>query len=212
MAHENLKFSFRLKEINNWQPIAGTQDHGTFYMVYLRINRIYSETNDFGILMNRIDCDFKLQNFKGAITMGLVGIPTLEILSKDERKMKGDHQGDVVISLNIAPFHKNDLLSNIILSHELEIEPGMTLEAKYQLLNPQLVTLYEDGTSKPIYDSKNPDESAYLNPVHFERDGDEYLEIASRTWGIKPQRQFTSRLGIGGTRWGICFPNLSNII
>ena len=37
MAHENLTFRVDLNERNEWQPIFGSQDYGTFYMVYIKI-------------------------------------------------------------------------------------------------------------------------------------------------------------------------------
>ncbi|RMB57389.1 hypothetical protein EAX61_11625 [Dokdonia sinensis] len=211
MSHQSLKFPLQLIENSDWQPIAGTQDHGTFYMIYIKFKSVKTEENNFGVEVQKIECDVRLQNFKGSITMGLVGNPTIQVLSPEERAAKvNTFDPDAFIAITVAPFHKNDFIKNVILQTEYKLTAGMVIETKYQLQDPPQTIQDFDNNAKKFFDINDPDNSAYVNPVYFERDGDEYLEIATKTWNT--QQPFQSRSGIGGSPWGICFPNFSVIL
>ena len=63
MAHEDLKFKIDLTNFKDYQPILGSQDYGTFYMIYMKIISYEKFTNVDGFEQHRYKFEFKIQNF-----------------------------------------------------------------------------------------------------------------------------------------------------
>lgn len=196
MAHEELKFKIDLKEKNDYQPILGSQDYGTFYMVYIRIIDYKSFTNDFGITQHNYTCDFKLQNFRGEVTMGFSNqTPSINFIENPEV-----NDGiDVVLNITVAPFSLNIELLNIVIETDKQIKQNMILETNFERKSPPA----------DLYDPINPEKSKYLNPNRFIRDGEDFTEISTRKFGSDDSFPIPDSAGV---RNGICLPNRSLII
>ncbi|SNR15631.1 hypothetical protein [Tenacibaculum jejuense] len=169
MAHENLKFKLNLKDKTNFQPILGSQDYGTFYMVYIKIKKFEEFDNSDNFRQYNYHCDFKLQNFIGDITIGFGNSsPKIEFSTQSN----SDDHIDAYINFSITPFDTNTEISKVIELHK-KLESGMILDSNYSRTPP----------NQNIYDPKKPEKSKYLNPYRFIRDGEDYVEISGRKFG-----------------------------
>lgn len=191
MAHENLKFVIRLEDRNVWQPVFGSQDFGTFYMIYIKIKDIQEITGEDNTPFFLYTCDFKLQNYRGAITMGLTGSPDMKIESSVEGV-------DAFLNVSVSPFHVNNeiLDENIILRSPLQV--GMTLQTNFTLNAPP----------QHLFDPANPDKSVYLSPYRLIRDGEAYSEISTRKLGSNEPFPIPKDIGC---EFGPCIPDRSII-
>ncbi|WP_378177171.1 hypothetical protein [Aquimarina sp. SS2-1] len=193
MAHENLKFVIRLEDLDVWQPVFGSQDYGTFYMIYIKINSIQDipaqggSSNTFYLY----NCDFKLQNYRGAITMGLSGSPDMNF----EDSVDGV---DVFLNISVSPFLVNNEILNEDIILNSPLEAGMTLQTNFTLNPPP----------QHLFDPSNPDKSVYLNPYRLIRDGEAYSEISTRK--LSSNAPFPIPKDIG-CKHGPCIPDRSII-
>lgn len=196
MAHENLKFRVVLDEKNEWQPIFGSQDYGTFYMVYIKIKGQSVKKNETGKKSYKYTCDFKLQNYRGQITMGFKKgyIPELTTPTGHEPDGEGVQ---MFLNIEIVPFTVNEELNDITLEQTTPLKKGMTVQTNF----------IQGVPPKDLYDPKNPEKSRYLNPYRFVRDGEAYSEISARKFkktGTPNTFEDPSRFGC----WiGPCIPN-----
>ncbi len=200
MAHENLKFSLDFSDNQNWQPIVGNQDYGTFYMIYIKIKNYGSQVNEFGVTEYFYDCDFRIQNFRGEITIGFSGIP--QINPKDsETIINSNEKIDVEIILQLAPFTFNEFCSRN-LKREMPIKNNSILRTTVERHLP----------ANDLYNRNEPLKSAYIDPYRYVRDGDTVLEIGTRSYQSNENFNSLADPGIGGDpSVGICAPDLSKI-
>lgn len=93
MAHENLKFKIDTKS-DQWQPIFGNQELGTFFMIYMKIKeKLIIEKK--GVKSYKYTLKFKIQNFRGDITIGF----------GDDLSMKATEvENDFIIRASLVPF------------------------------------------------------------------------------------------------------------
>lgn len=193
MAHENLKFPLSLNRPGEWQPILASQDFGTFYVVYIKFNDSGSRVNEAENTEHYYNCDFKLQNFVGAVTMGLTGTPDINIAPYQD-------YSNLDIKINVAPFNTNFEIIDKDLILENPIEKEMVIQTVYNV----------DSVPSSLFNNADPDNSAYLNPHTIIRDGDTSLEIGTRDYGSTDP--YIDSNHSGGGPYRICTPNLSRVI
>ncbi|MDB2385466.1 hypothetical protein N9V96_03230 [Polaribacter sp.] len=191
MAHEFLKFKIDLKDKENYQPVLGSKDYGTFYMVYIKIKDYKAHTNDEGFIQHNYTCDFKLQNFIGEITIGFATIPYITFPNKDPKDPK-----DIILNIDIEPFNIDTEFKEQVLELRKEIKEKNIMETSINRKNPR-----ED-----LYNPLKPEESKYLNPYRFIRDGEDYLEISSRTFGSHTPFPIPDKMA---GEYDFCVPNRS---
>ncbi|GAB4159788.1 MAG: hypothetical protein Tsb0033_14800 [Winogradskyella sp.] len=192
MAHENLKFRLSTTS-TNWQPVYGGQHHGTFYMVYIKIKSYDKIEIAKDKTAYELVCDFRLQNFRGAITMGLVDFSGHNF-AEETHDDTAEHI--LYFNLEVAPFTKNDYLNNIKILLEAPIEKGLISVFKVLLLLPP----------KNIFNPNDLENSLYLNPYTHVRDGDQYIDVAYRKHGTKDP--FEAPEGMGWGKYGLCVPDV----
>jgi hypothetical protein len=201
MAHENLRFRLDLEDRKEYQPILASQDYGTFYLVYAKITS-YEKVEVNGIEKHRYWFDFKLQNFRGCITMGFVDSNEDEHKTFSLGRTKSKNRilyGDFELVVKVAPFRVSSEITQVPLDLNEPLQKGHIIRTNLGRMKPP----------KELYLSEAPDEARYLNPYRFERDGDEYLEIATRHFGREvPFKEPAA----GGVHGGICVPELSLVI
>lgn len=231
MAHETLKFKVHLDDNENWQPITGSKHYGTFYMLYIKIKNTFE--NDLG---KYYCCDFKLQNYKGAITLGLSeSYLTLYVLEEKTLKANEDE-----IKKKIKNFNNksNDEQEKALKEHSyncklsISIEPFSLIEELICSTNPSEKPKYRQKIIKPLgpikedikgmtleteilrenpnsdfSKTKDPLDSIYLNPYIYERSGDDLIEITK-----KGENGAIVSPKTGGTLLGPCNPSRSLLI
>nr|WP_321222368.1 hypothetical protein [uncultured Psychroserpens sp.] len=193
MAHENLKFQLSLTKNDIWQPVFGAQHHGTFYMIYIKIKSYEEVKNEFGKIEHTYDCDFRLQNYRGAITIGLAGSKTPKFTTDTSDANLGDILN---INLEVKPFTKKDYLNDVKLKLVKPIESNLITVINVFVLSPP----------KNLFDPNDLDNSLYLNPYTHLRDGDEYTEVAFRKSGTN--QPFQSPANMGWPGMGFCIPDI----
>lgn len=166
MAHENLKFNLNPTKYDIWQPILGSQAHGTFYMIYIRFTK---EVIDSGAnaVANDYYCEFRLQNFRGCVTMGLVELPRIDF---DDSANKDEP--DFIINIKIAPFVKNDKLKRFKYTIDRALKNDDIIHTSGVVLRPPIY----------IYDPEDYDNSLYLPANEVLRDGDDYLKVCTKPY------------------------------
>lgn len=195
MAHQFLKFKIDLNDNKNFQPVLGSQDYGTFYMVYIKIKKYKSFTNEDGFEQHNYTCDFKLQNFIGDITIGFAdNAPEIKFPNSNPKDPI-----DASLNIKIAPFMVNPFIKDRVLELDKKLDKGFILETNFERKIPR----------PALYDSNKPNNSEYLSPYSFIRDGEDYLEIATRKFGTNDT--FKPRKSMAGDG-GFCVPNRSLII
>ena len=97
MAHENLRFKIDPKN-KDWQPIFGNQELDTFFMIYIKINDIYPEEPDNPNTLYIYEYNYRIQNFRGAISFGFEEFPTMTF--EDNPNMPTDCD----IRIKLTPF------------------------------------------------------------------------------------------------------------
>lgn len=192
MAHQQLKFQVDPTKSEIWQPVLGGQAHGTFFMVYMKFHDFEEHNHDDnGNYFYK--CSFKLQNYRGAITIGLADIERETIQSEvEELKDKGSITH---IRVKVQPFKKNDLIPERVLMFSNKIEKEMLAVIQLELLNPP----------DSLFDSNDLDNSLYINPYTHFRDGDEFDEVARRKVGTTSWQSGSNMAGIGT---GFCLPDI----
>ncbi|WP_442847281.1 hypothetical protein [Leeuwenhoekiella sp. H156] len=198
MAHENFKFKLDLTDTSNWQPLLGSQDFGTFYMIYIKINKVEDVQDS-----QNIDCDFCLQNFRGQITIGFAQKPELNIPDEGDT----EEQIDAYLNLSVEPFSLNHEIKNHTLKPKNRLVSDMVLATNIDV----------DIPNNTLYDPKRPDKSKYLDPSSFWRDGENYTQLSTRKYKIgsddqddfqEPDRTNKGMLG----RVGPCIPNRTLVL
>jgi len=201
MAHENLRFRLNVEDREDYQPILASQDYGTFYLVYAKITS-YEKVKMNGIEKHQYIFDFKLQNFRGDITMGFVDNNEDEHKTFSLGRTNTNNRilfGDYELVVKVAPFK---------ISSEIT---GITFVLDEPLKKDDIIrtNLGRQKPPKELYLSDHPDESRYLNPYRFSRDGDDYLELSSRIYGSgDPFREPDA----GGVHGGFCIPELTQVV
>jgi len=191
MAHENLKFKLDIRNNNDFQPILGSQDYGTFYMVYVKINNYENFTNSDGYEQHTYDCDFRIQNFIGDITIGFGDFfPNFSFASA----LDSNDPVHASFNITISPFNTNVLIKNRKIDLHRPIESGMIIKTQFRRSPPDI----------NLYDPLNPNNSKYLNPYRFIRDGEDYIEISGR---IFPDQSPFPEPDELGDPMGFCVPN-----
>lgn len=193
MAHENLKFPLNLKKNDTWQPIYGGQHHGTFYMIYIMIHNYEEIEVAKDQKAYNFECSFRLQNFRGAITIGLNDFRNHQF-AVDE----SDENTENILNFNleVKPFKKNDHLNNIQILLEKPIESG-------------LIAVFNVFITSPpdcLFNPKDLDNSTYINPYTHLRDGDQYIDVAFRRNGS--EEQFRPPEDMGWGKYGFCIPDV----
>lgn len=192
MAHQNLKFQVNPKNCDVWQPIYGGQHHGTFYMMYIKIHK--HEVIEGDKLPHVYTCDFKLQNFRGAITMGLVEVK-YNTVTESVPELE-DHGPILHIIVSVKPFHKNDEILGARIAMKKPIEDKLLAVIQTELENPK----------KEIFNPDDLDNSLYINPhTHF-RDGDEYNEVYQIPVGKEKTKENLKTMD--GTGLGFCLADI----
>jgi hypothetical protein len=196
MAHENLKFRVDINNTKDWQPIFGSQDYGTFYMVYIKFKSYRKFENEFNSIEHEYICDFKLQNYRGQITMGFGEYKTKIALPDGTRNT--DNEISVYITIGVAPFTIREELSDVVFSLSKPLTDGMVLQTEFERELPPNC-LFKPGS---------PERSTYLDPYSYVRDGEAYSEISMRKKGSS--EPFPIPEGIG-CFIGPCIPNRSTL-
>ena len=214
MAHEALKFNIITDDTTHWQPIAGSQDFGTFYMVYIRFTKVIHSENKYHYF-----AEFKLQNYKGPISIGFESTPILRELTEEEKSNRNlklktliskfeeespenqerlleEHRLDFTLDINVRPFDLDDSIAETKLA-------GISKEFKNAVLETTLNAVSPDGA---LYDPKKPLKSRYINPDHYERSGDEVILVGRKN---KDSTDPFNHLGAVGTLLTKCNPSRS---
>jgi len=188
MSHENLKFNLNIRKNRElrknedwlWQPILATEYMGTFFMVYISINKVENVTviNDRGKkqTITSVNCKFRIQNFRGSIKMGFPKGAQPNVIEEIDRncklqencfcKNKGYHY---TIELPIKPFESRDILDS---------EPTLTFPNGFFGGKTIFETepIYQD-IDKSIFDPENPNDSKFIHPLYMFREGDNIQHI-----------------------------------
>ncbi len=191
MAHENLKFRFNKDNHTDFQPILGSQDYGTFYMVYIKINSYNNVVNEFGYEEHKYNCDFKIQNFIGDITIGFGN--TIPFISFNSNINENDPV-HAAINFSIAPFSTDTSITERELSLQQPLQRGMILHTNFK----------RDSPPSDLYNPLKPNDSKYINPYRFKRDGEDYIEISGRLFGTNDAFPIPDNLA---APTGFCVPN-----
>ena len=201
MAHENLRFRLNVEDRNDYQPVLASQDYGTFYLVYAKITS-YEQVETDGIQKHQYVFDFKLQNFRGNITMGFVDSNDDEHTTFSLGKSNTKNRilfGDYELVVKVAPFRVSSEITGVTFILDEPLEKGHIIRTNLGRQKPP----------KELYLSDNPDASRYLNPYRFSRDGDEYLELSTRIYGSGDPFKEPNAGGVPG---GFCIPELTLVI
>lgn len=209
MAHENLKFNLKLKFEKNpkdkkWQPIYGAQHHGTFYMIYIKFNSKSTGTKEDKTTFYKYNCSFRIQNYRGAITMGLSGKPSLK------HGFDNHHKSDVMyLNIDVTPFTKNDYINDVELKESNQLTKDLVLVSKVNCTPPPENIFSNKGKNiKTIH--KNLDNSIYIDPYQYTRDGDHFREVSTREAGSTSP--FPSiQTGGSDNNYGFCLADVSII-
>ncbi|RNC86756.1 MAG: hypothetical protein ED556_04870 [Winogradskyella sp.] len=192
MAHQQLKFPVNPKDCDVWQPIFGGQHHGTFYMIYIKIHK--HEFIESDKLPYVYTCDFKLQNYRGSITMGL---DKVQYNTYEQKVEELENEGLILhIKIDVKPFLKNDEILGTKVAMKREISDKQVAVTQINLKNPKL----------ELFNPEDLDSSLYINPhTHF-RDGDAYDEVSRRPAGS--DEDFPDPSLTYGTPLGFCLADV----
>ena len=198
MAHENLKFNVHLNtDHQDWQPIYASQDFDTFYVIYVKFTKIIEdETKVPGDNKTQINCDFKIQNFRGAVSHGFLGAPEIKLPDNaDDAKEFG-----LIIEVPLKAFHFN----------ETSLKNAYLLKDKINR-KKLLITRRSIQLPKGMYNQNNPIKSDYLFPYKYERDGNVAIELGRRPAKSNGDFQEFDE-NIGNPKFGsVCSPDTSKI-
>ncbi|WP_299184579.1 hypothetical protein [uncultured Aquimarina sp.] len=217
MAHEALKFNVNLNDSQNWQPIVGCQHYGTFYMIYIKFDQLEKQKDKY-----YYTCSFRLQNYNGPVTMGIVGEPEIRVLDDDQLRKNEEflrqnipgfdemteeeqqntldiHRIDCELKIFTKPFHFNEKLLGYTLNPIKTELKGMTLNTSCEKEIPDSI----------YYNQAEPLKSDYLNPYHFRRIGDELLELGYKRYSIDEP---FSGINNAGTLLSQCNPSRSYLL
>ncbi len=222
MSHEALKFNVIVNDTENWQPIVGSQDFGTFYMIYIRFTKNVEEVIDSGKTTYFYHAEFKIQNYEGEISMGFEGIPRLVELDEQDIKTRENLVKELIEDFNILSTDEQDRLlkmHHVDFILEFDVKP---FDTDFQLPSNRLKgiskklenhvlesTIERKIPSSRLYNPKAPLKSKYINPYHYKRAGDEILEIGFRN---RNSNKSFNYIGHSGTLLSNCNPSRSFLI
>ena len=168
--HQNLKFNLSLTKKQKWQPIMATEYIGTFYMIYIKINDLIIDSNENII---GLKSQFYLQNYRGAIKMGL-NIGNSKNSGNNETKIYSiprDFEKDGVhyeVPLSVTPFHNCDESAEIAIIFDNGIEINKTIF--------EVEVVYSE-LPQEIFNPSELDKSRYIHPLYCFREGDNMQHI-----------------------------------
>lgn len=170
--HENLKMRVDLSlkdnepKVKDWQPIVAKLDYGTFHMIYLKFHS-YSPPIDDDINEHIYEVSFKIQNYQGAVTMGLVPNQTNNATENQIKTEKFHYQFPIFIE----PFSCNEFLPKTELKFNRDIcGCNIVLDVDVKVLPPPRL----------LFNSSDLNNSPYVDPEKFMRDGDSFFKISYR--------------------------------
>ncbi|WP_420570879.1 hypothetical protein [Kordia sp.] len=205
MAHENLRFNLDTSS-DKYQPIFGNQELGTFFMIYMQIISYKQVEYSPGIITHSYEVKFKIQNFRGAITMGFNGVPTIN----------SNTGHDIQIKLPVSPFSSKAEIPYIINSTK-KLEKGFTIDsiAVINSIPSNIANSYIDprkfqrngDTLDAVITLDNDERNTFLeNLERLDLNDTPKVEAAIN----KVISYMSENLGGGGN--GICCPRISVVI
>lgn len=189
--HEQLKFNLLPQNKDVWQPIVAAQAYGTFFCIYMQ----FCDITKPGDTKDTHYCTFKIQNFRGPITLGL----KKPVHVNADLKPNPKDPIDFILEIGVQPFNLCQTIPVDKIDFKKEILKGHVLDAQYRLEPPP----------KFLYEKDNPNSSMYLNPYDYYRDGDTYLKVCLID---EDSGSNTCDDDKGGTAGGICDMTRSLII
>jgi len=207
MAHENLKFNLHLNDQHKeWQPIFASQDFNTFYVVYIKLLKIIENPDSLpGNMKALYKCQFRIQNFRGAVSIGFCGNPDLWL------PIPKDKEIGVKISIPLRAFcfnerwpepktledNPDDLFIDYVLMEKIDRKKLLKAEINMQL-------------PAGMYKKETPIKSDYLFPYKYERDGNVAIELGRRKANTDDDFEKYPE-DIAGKFGGICSPDTSKL-
>ncbi|MCK8521972.1 hypothetical protein M0D21_10365 [Aquimarina sp. D1M17] len=167
--HENLRFNLKPKKLNEWQPIIATEYIGTFYMIYIKFLEELKQSNNGDYHVN---CKFHLQNFRGAITMG-IDYEYSDLLKAKKTSVPFDY----MLKIPVSPFLKN--------SENEDDYPTIKMTFSEGLINKEInghpfkleTEIMYRNLPKCLFNPYNIKESAFLHPLYLFREGENIQHI-----------------------------------
>lgn len=151
--HQNLKFNY-LPKNSAFQPIVAAQAHGTFFAIFMKIHNWNPGNRNH-------ECEFYLQNFRGAITIGFYD------LDVNVKHIVDDGQRTFQMELSIEPFNSTRGIPLKQIDFEEKFLLGDTLDVQFKLKQP----------SSTVYNPNDLDNSLYIDPYRYYRDGECYTPV-----------------------------------
>jgi len=205
MAHEALKFNVIVDNYKDWQPIVGNQDFGTFYMIYVKFDKPTIQNGRYKYFIK-----LKLQNYSGNITLGFEGNPRLIELSPAAKQRNVEKLKKLIPDFDTkTPEEQKYLLEIHRIDFQLDIwvRPFDTSKSlKGNVLETNCII---GSPNSDLYNQNNPLSSKFINPYHYQRAGDEILEVGLRN--INSDSDFVSVSG-AGTLLTRCNPSRSFLL
>lgn len=185
--HENLKMRVNFQSENNtdgtprmpitneYQSICGRLDHGTFYMVYIKLHK-HEIINVAGDISHKYTVSFFLQNYDGAITMGLDPYQKVRLVENSKKTKENDYHYQ--IKLKVEPFNSNTALPQ----QEAWVIDGDSKNPNKSPLHDCIIDVEIDMQLAPstLYNHNDLESSQYIDPMLWERDGENYLRRSYR--------------------------------
>jgi hypothetical protein len=173
----------------------GDQEFDTFFMVYIKFVKVAVPKIIDSKTFYEYSFKLKIQNYKGAVTIGFINNQELELMKRVKNEIKSK------ITLRLCAFHYNEE-EEINLISDRQIDKKWFLETRYDLFLPP-----------GMFNSQNTMHSTFLYPTKYRRDGDSYIELGEKLPG---QQKFTPindpLLVAGRPPFGICSPRISKLI
>jgi|GEM_PF-3021957 len=180
--HEKLKMRVNLgcstgddgssiPHVSENQCICGRMDHGTFYMLYLELTNSSEFIGASGETKYRYEFNLFLQNFDGAITMGFDEEQDCR-LKKSERIVADDSDEflfDYQFKIRVQPFNSTNTVK------QLEWVTDEPLTGKIFDVDIAVV-----APPNMIYKKENLENSEYIDPLVWTRDGEDFLRVHYR--------------------------------
>jgi len=193
MAHENLKFRINLNDKKEWQPINAAQELQTFYVIYIKfLDVIESDKKIKDGNKALYKYQLRIQNFRGAISFGFCGNPTL--LPEYEK----NSEFCLELKVPLKAFHVCEYTEIVDQYCPDPVQRGKLLKVDSTLQLPE-----------GMYNKTKPIDSPYMFPYRVERDGNTAIEIGRRTFGTNDKYKEYDDSELAGRPHGICSPNIS---
>ncbi len=166
--HQTLISKVDFTPSDDWQHVVSRQDYGTFYCIYLKVLEVLRpDIKIKGNTSNQYSykIKFHLQNFEGAVTVGISDV----ILRIPDSKQKNDEEDDFDFQfiLSCKPFYANPQSGEIIVETKEELKSGKIVDFFVEM----------DFPPHDMYNPKNLRDSEYISPERHVRDGEEVFDI-----------------------------------